>query len=68
MLMRHLAISFLFIFSVTTHAQVPTSVLKKAMESKPKRRKSVQVTDPTYIRYEELEKAKKPTRNNAHFC
>ncbi len=60
MLIRHLVISFLFIFSVAAQAQVPTSVLKKAMESKPAAEKSVQVADPTYIRYEELEKLKSP--------
>jgi len=60
MLIRHLAISFLFIFSLTTHAQVPTSVIKKAMEPRPVVDKSIEVTDPSYIRYEELEKLKSP--------
>lgn len=60
MLIRHLAISFLFIFAVTTHAQVPISVIKKAIEPKVAVVNPAPVSESSYLRYEELEKLKSP--------
>jgi MscS family membrane protein len=61
MLMRHLALILLFVFSIQSFAQVPTGVINKAMEQS---RAKVVVETPTaetsYIRYEELEKLKSP--------
>ncbi len=60
MLIRHLVTLFLFIFSLSSNAQVPLSVIRKAMETKPKTEKILPVSQSTYIRYEELEKLKNP--------
>lgn len=61
MLMRHLAFIFLFIFSIHATAQVPVSVINKAMsQPKPTEGETVPAAETTYIRYEELEKLKSP--------
>lgn len=61
MLMRHLAFLFLFIFSLQTFAQVPVSVINKALaQSKPKEGEAAPAAETSYIRYEELEKLKSP--------
>lgn len=61
MLMRHLAFLCLFIFSLQAFAQVPVSVINKALaQSKPKVAEVTPAVETSYIRYEELEKLKSP--------
>ncbi len=61
MLMRHLSFIFLFIFSLNVTAQVPVSVINKAMsQPKAKEAETAPEADTAYIRYEELEKLKSP--------
>ena len=60
MLLRFIVISFLFIISLSTNAQVPLSVIRKAMEPKVALNKAPTVSTFSNIRYEELEKLKSP--------
>ncbi len=61
MSLRHLTVLFYITFSISLHAQVPLSVIRKAMDTKPKVEKIIpNVAASTYIRYEELEKLKSP--------
>lgn len=61
MLIRHVIILISFIFSLTINAQVPLSVIRKAIEPKNTTNESTAaVSDDSYIRYEELEKLKSP--------
>lgn len=62
MLIRYLSIIFFSFLSITTHAQVPTSLIKDAIEkSKPKEKAaSTEDEDTVYLKYEELEKLKSP--------
>ena len=62
MLTRHLAVLILFIFSLAIHAQVPASLLNKAIVQPKSVEEKIAVssTETAYIRYEELEKLKNP--------
>lgn len=62
MLTRHFAVLFLFTFSLVTHAQVPASLLNKAIvqTNSPEEKNTAAAGETAYIRYEELEKLKNP--------
>ena len=63
MLMRRLLLVFLAAFSIASHSQVPSSILKKAIEqSRPSENNqpSVNHASTVTLKYEELEKLKSP--------
>lgn len=60
MLIHFLSIISFVIFSFSSQGQIPTSIIKKAMEPKLEVKHSDLIPKSSYIRYEELEKLKNP--------
>lgn len=60
MLTRYLAIVFFIVFSFAAKSQVPGPILKAAIATTKPQNKVEEVTEPVYLKYDELEKLKSP--------
>ncbi len=60
MLIRFFSVILLFTLSISLQAQMPSSVVRDAIEKTKSKEKAEPVEENTYLKYEELEKLKSP--------